>query len=274
VDSIIFHARGLHSGQACSLILERAAGAVRLLGKGGFVGPSELKIARADRGVQVRAPGVGIEIDLIEHLFGALCGLGVRRGVAIRVIGPEVPLLDGGAGDIARALVALGAPRDPPRWRVAQAGDVHVDGARYAFEPGDRVEVEVEVEFEPRLLGVQRARWNGSHEAFIEEIAPARTFGFRSEAAELRARGRAGHVDPQVVLVFEEDGSVAPPARPAGPSELARHKLLDLLGDLYLFGGPLQGRLFARRPGHSKNHRALGQALEHGWIEPLAAERS
>lgn len=251
-------------------MLERAAGPVRLLGKSGFASPAALEVVRADRGVQVRARHAGVDVDLIEHLFGALCGLGIGHGVALQVGGPEVPLLDGGAADVARALVALGAPSDPPRWRVAQSGELDVDGARYAFEPAERVEVEVEVEFEPPSLGVQRARWNGSRAAFIEHIAPARTFGFRSEAAELQARGRAAHVDPRVVMVFEADGSVVPPAAPPGPSELARHKLLDLLGDLYLFGGPLIGRLFARRPGHSKNQQALGRALEQGWLEPLS----
>lgn len=269
MDSITFHGRGLHSGQACSLTLERSVGPVRLLGSQGSATTSALKIARADRGVQVYATEAGLEIDLIEHLFGALSGLAIQRDVALHVDGPEVPLLDGGAADFGRALAALGAPHDPPRWRVAQAGDVHVDDARYTFEPADRVDVEVEVEFEPPRLGVQRARWDGRPDSFLADIAPARTFGFRSEAAALRARGRAGCVDPRVVMVFEDDGSVTPPAEPPRPNELARHKLLDLLGDLYLFSGPLLGRLFARRPGHSKNHRALGQAFAHGWIEPL-----
>jgi UDP-3-O-acyl-N-acetylglucosamine deacetylase len=57
-----------------------------------------------------------------------------------------------------------------------------------------------------------------------------------------------------------------PPSPPARPHELARHKLLDLLGDLYLFGGPARGKLRAERPGHARNHEVLRRALERGTI--------
>lgn len=226
----------------------------------------ELSVVRADRGVQVRSES-GLVIDLVEHLLAAMAGLSIRRGLEVELQGPEVPLLDGGALELGRALGALDPPRDPPSLRVAQAGDIHVDGTRYAFEPGDSVEIEVDVEF--RGVGAESARWNGDAGEFLEEIASARTFGFADEAEELRQAGRAARVDPHAVIVLEPDGSVAPPAEPPRPEELARHKLLDLMGDLYLFGGPPIGRLRASRPGHRKNQRAVQQALQYGLLERL-----
>jgi UDP-3-O-[3-hydroxymyristoyl] N-acetylglucosamine deacetylase len=69
-----------------------------------------------------------------------------------------------------------------------------------------------------------------------------------------------------VVLIFELDGSVASPGRPAADRELARHKLLDLLGDAYLLGGPPIGSISALRPGHAANQRALREALASGLV--------
>lgn len=273
MDDIVFHGLGLHTGKFCSLRLARAEGPVHLVGKLGRAPRSALEVVRADRGVKVRTNSAGLELDLVEHLLGALCGLGIELGVSIEVQGSEVPLLDGGAADITRALLALGAPRAPPSWRVVRGGEVDVDGSRYVFEPADRVEVEVEVEFGPPISGVERASWDGCAESFVETIAPARTFGVHAEADQLRRRGRAGHVDPRAVIVFEADGTVMPPGEPPKPGELARHKLLDLLGDAYLFGGRLEGRLVARRPGHARNHYALRQALQRGLVAPIAEDR-
>lgn len=265
MNEIVFHGVGLHSGAQCAVALRRRTGELAFLQDGRRAGLGELSVVRADRGVQVRSDS-GLEIDLVEHLMAAMAGLSIRRSLQVELAGPEVPLLDGGALELGRALDALELPRDPPALRVVQAGDIHVDGSRYAFEPGDAVEIEVDVEFEG--LGAESARWRGDPAGFLSEIAPARTFGFSSEAEELRQIGRAGHVDPHAVIVIEPDGSVAPPGEPPRPAELARHKLLDLLGDLYLFGGPPLGRLRAGRPGHARNQRAMRQALEFGLLGP------
>ena len=129
----------------------------------------------------------------------------------------------------------------------------------------------VEIEFDCPAIGVQRATWDGTPERFASELAPARTFGFRKQYDELRAMGRARHVDPRSVIVLEGDGTVIGPGTPPTDGEFARHKLLDLLGDLYLFGGPPLGRMSARRPGHRANHQAVRQALEYGLLERVTS---
>lgn len=263
---VAFHGRGLHSGARCSVQLERSPGPVRFVRGEREASVAELGVVRTDRGVCVSAPELGLEIDLVEHLLASLAGVGVRSGIAVRVSGGEIPLLDGGALELSRAVLALEPPRGAPALRIAQDAEIELGASRYVFRRADALELEVEVDFSELGLGSETARWSGSARDFIERIAPARTFGFRQESEALRSSGRAAWVDPHVVLVFEPDGSVAPPARPPADCELARHKLLDLLGDLYLLGGPPIGRLSARRPGHSANRRALAQALERGIV--------
>jgi UDP-3-O-[3-hydroxymyristoyl] N-acetylglucosamine deacetylase len=268
VDQVVFHGRGLHSGERCAVTLRRAPGPFVFEHEGEEFSRHELTLVRADRGVCVRALNRGFEVDLVEHLFAALAGLHVQSGIAVRVRGPELPLLDGAALEFAAAVRALDPPRSPPRLRVTRAETIEVGESRYEFRPHRGIRIELDAEFaEP--LGASRATWDGSAAQFLREIAPARTFGWRSEALELRARGRAAHVDPDSVVVLEEDGSVLPPGRAPEPGELARHKLLDLLGDTYFYGGPPLGSVFAHRPGHPRTHAALQEALARELLAPM-----
>ena len=265
-DFVAFSSVGLHSGRRTNLRLERRAGPLSFEIAGTSVMLDELELARADHGVAVRHKKGGPELDLVEHLFAAFAGLSIRSGIVVSVSGPEIPLLDGGASELTRALALLAPPRDAPRLVVAERGEVVVGESTYLFEPASELAIEVEIDFPRAGIGRQRARFDGSVGQFVREIAPARTFGFRSDADALRARGRAHKVDLASVIVIEESGRVLGPAAPPGENELARHKLLDLMGDLYFYGGPPLGRIFASRPGHSRSHAAVREALSLGLV--------
>ena len=94
----------------------------------------------------------------------------------------------------------------------------------------------------------------------------ARTFGFSRDAMHLRDRGRARYVDPESVLVFHDDGTLALPSAMPKPNELAAHKLLNLAGDSWLYGGLPEGTVHAVRPGHTNNHGVFERALEAGVL--------
>jgi UDP-3-O-[3-hydroxymyristoyl] N-acetylglucosamine deacetylase len=268
LNFVAFTGLGLHSGERSRIALERSSGPLMFVIDGDSALTRELEIVRTDHGVSVRRPGSEVEIDLVEHLCGALAGLSIRSGLTIWLDGPEVPLLDGGAREIAWALAGMGIPRDAPGLSVKKAAEISVNGSRYRFEPGPSVELEVNVEFDRAQIGSQKAKFSGNPRSFLLDIAPARTFGFQSDEACLRSRGRARHVDLSSVIVFDESGKTIG-GEPPGDSELARHKLLDLMGDLYLFGGPMLGKLIAHRPGHTATHQALEAALEQGTVEKL-----
>jgi UDP-3-O-[3-hydroxymyristoyl] N-acetylglucosamine deacetylase len=264
VEQVAFHGRGLHGGARCSVRLRRRPGPIAFVHGSRESTLGELELVRSDHGVRVRAGE--LELDLVEHLLAAFAGVGVRSGIEITVAGGEVPLLDGGALELSRALIALAPPRGAARLRIARDGEIVIGSSRYELRKQDALELSVEVDFSQAGLGVQRARWSGSCSELLREIAPARTFGFLSDAEQLRSSGRARWVDPATVLVLAPDGSAVPPGTPAGDAELARHKLLDLLGDAFLHGGPPIGVIHAHRPGHTANHRALREALRRGLI--------
>ncbi len=267
MDRIAFHGRGLHTGALCSVAMDRDLGPVRVrIGKRSHP-LHELKVLRTDHGVQV---GVGeadpdFRLDLFEHLCAALAGLGIYEDLEIRASGPEVPLLDGGALEVSLALLGLDLPEAPARFRIKRPGELSIGTARYTFQPAEHVLVRVCVDFPG--VGEQWATWDGTRSHFLAEIAPARTFGFRRDHERLLAAGRAQAVDPRSVIVLDDEGNVMPPGAPMRGAELARHKLLDLLGDLYLAGGPILGELTADQPGHTNNHRLMRAAKEAQLIE-------
>jgi UDP-3-O-[3-hydroxymyristoyl] N-acetylglucosamine deacetylase len=255
---------GLHTGAECSVTFESHPGPVELCVGSQRFERDEFAVVRTDRGVRIRLGDTPLEIELVEHLFAALGGLGVERGVRISVTGSEVPLLDGGARDFCAALLALGVEHSAPRLRVVHRASYVVDGAHYRLEPDPLTRVDVEVSFGRR--GPEVAHWEGTPSQFVNRIAPARTFGFASELDALRARGRAAVVDRASVIALDDEGRCCLPDQVLGDAELARHKLLDLVGDLYLYGGPPLGRIWAQRPGHGANHAMVARALRDGAL--------
>jgi UDP-3-O-[3-hydroxymyristoyl] N-acetylglucosamine deacetylase len=125
--------------------------------------------------------------------------------------------------------------------------------------------IEVEVEFPPPV-GSERAAWAGDADDFLRRIAPARTFGWKADHEALLARGRAhGAQAAPGLLVFDGALPMAGCAPPL-PGECARHKLLDLIGDLALAGSLQRGRLHASRPGHAATHAVVRRALAAGAL--------
>lgn len=253
----------LHAGCETAATLARRAGPIALARAGREVPLGELSVARADRGVALA--GGGLEVDLVEHLAAALGALGIRRDLLVTVDGPELPLLDGGAARWFDALATLDLSPSPPSLVVAERATLRAGESTYRFEPADAVEIEVDVSFAHPMAGDRRAAWSGDARDFRERIAPCRTFGFAREAEALARAGRARGVDRNAVLVLTDDG-VLDGCAPPRPGELAGHKLLDLVGDLALHGGPPRGRIVAERPGHAATHAAVRAALAQGIL--------
>ena len=195
----------------------------------------------------------------VEHLLAALAGVGLT-GATLLVEGHEIPLLDGSAQPWVEAIAEVGlhclGARQVPA--ALSAPITLQQGASFATAlPSDRLRIGAAIEFPQAAIGRQLFSLELTPEAFVREIAPARTFGFREQVEQLRAAGliQGGALDN--ALVCDGDGWLNPPLR--YPDEPVRHKLLDLLGDLALAGLP-QAQVFAFRGSHGL-HTALAAAL-------------
>lgn len=201
----------------------------------------------------------GKRISTVEHFLAALYGMEIDNAV-IEVNGPELPILDGSALEIARAIASSGPVRQDARrqfLRVWENNKIRQNGSMVALSPAVEMEILVTVDFPASAIGRQWAKFTLTPERFLNEVAPARTFVLREQIDALRAAGLAkgGSLDNAIVV---EGDKVHNSEGLRFPNEFARHKLLDFLGDIALLGYPVRGSFLAIRPGHTMNHAVAG----------------
>lgn len=252
---------GLHGGRPSRVAFVRHVGAAALQVGGESTAICGLELAYTRYATAVKGPRG--TVSTVEHAFAALAGAGVWDGVRVELEGDELPLLDGCAASFFDAVDELALEPSRPPLRITRSETIEVEASRYEFSPGDSVRVEVSLEWDDDRLA-RRASWDGSRSDFRERIAIARTFAFERDISVFAETGLARHVDPESVVVIGEQIHSA--GRPFSADEPARHKLLDLVGDAYLYGGPPIGTLVAHRPGHAANHAALSRAVALGVL--------
>lgn len=205
--------------------------------------------------------GAGVTVSTIEHLMAAFAMLGVDNAM-VEVDGPEMPIMDGSSLPFVRILDRAGLrPQDAARGYIEILETVEVlDGDKRAtLRPADAFEVAFEIAFDSAAIGRQSIDLAMDGQAFRDELADCRTFGFLRDVETLRAMGlaRGGSMDNCVVI----DGDrILNPEGLRRPDEFVRHKALDAIGDLYVLGGPLLGRFEGVLAGHALNN-ALVRAL-------------
>jgi UDP-3-O-[3-hydroxymyristoyl] N-acetylglucosamine deacetylase len=264
LSEIAIEGWGLHSGAHARVVLAKRAGPVALRAAGVEATVAELSLASTLRATTVEAHGGTLRVGTVEHLFAALAGLGIHEGLAIEVEGPELPLLDGGAARWVEMITALDLIRSRSPTRITREEIVEVGSSRYQFSPAPTESVEVLLDMDDTRLAAT-ARWDGDPVDFRDRVAPARTFVLERDLQELVRDGLARHADPSSVVVIAHD-AIRHAGRPFFADEPARHKLLDLMGDLYLHGGPPVGLVRAFRPGHTATMGALVRVRTTGVI--------
>ena len=252
---------GLHSGTSSTVHLrgsEQAGFHLR------FKGSSELIRLVPD---QVRDSPLCTTLNLgeqqvatVEHLLAALAGCGLTH-VEIDLSGHEVPLLDGSSKGWVEAIAEAGltsAATPKPEAPVLDGPMVlHRGSSVITATPADCFRLVGMIDFPQPAIGRQQLTIDLTPQTFVDEIAPARTFGFREQVDQLRASGLIQGGALENALVCDGDHWVNPPLR--FPDEPVRHKLLDLIGDLALVGFP-QAQVLVYRGSHGL-HSDLAAAL-------------
>lgn len=199
-------------------------------------------------------------VSTVEHLLAAAAALQLDD-LTIEVNGPECPILDGSFEPWVRALGEGGIaeqPGEPTIYRVRTAFELIEGDSRYIVEPSPNLRLSVTIHWDHPVIGTQSGAWTVTPQSFAAELAPARTFGFESEAKALHARGLALGGALENVIVVGDDGVLGGSLR--WPDEFVRHKTGDLIGDLALVGGRIEAHVTALKPSHQGNV-ALAQRL-------------
>jgi UDP-3-O-acyl N-acetylglucosamine deacetylase len=261
--SAVLYGQGLHSGKKSGLIFEP-------LGPGSgihFVGVSDNRAIPAHLDF-VESTGYATTIRLgtthvatIEHVMSALNAYGVSN-LLIKCNG-EVPVLDGSSVEFCSLFEEVGFKNQIGDWHqivVKEPLGIDAGKASIRLEPSDAFEIDYTLEY-PAPVGKQRFVFRLDDPAiYRKEIAPARTFGFARDIGQLQRQGLAlgGRFDNFVL--FGEEGPINDALR--FPDEPVRHKIMDMIGDLYLLGRRLQARVVARMTGHTQNIAVLKKVRE------------
>lgn len=216
-------------------------------------------------------------IETVEHLLSALRSLGVDNAI-IELNQPEVPIMDGSASPWVYLIQSTGTKdQGVPRKtiEVLHAVDVRDGDKRITVHPYDGFKVTYSISFDHPLLRHQEKSLEISEKVYVDEIAPARTFGFLKDVELMRQRGLAlgGSLDNAIVI---GETGVLNPLR--FDDEFVRHKMLDAIGDLALVGHPIRGHVVVQRGGHALHTKFATELLRQrdAWrlvdaSEPAAA---
>ncbi len=258
---------GLHSGEPATLTLAPAPA------------DAGVSFVRMDLGVEIPARNEFVadttlstnlalgkaRVHTVEHVMAALHGMGIDN-CRVEVDGPEIPILDGSAAPFVCLVQEAGVKvqRAGKRWLVVEKPIEIRDGDKLArLEPAEAFSVAFTADFGHPLITNQAFRVTLGDRTFEREVARARTFCFRRDIERMQAAGLAkgGSLENAIVV---DDFSILNPEGLRFPDEFARHKVLDAIGDLALFGMPVLGALSAVKSGHALNQALVRKVLADG----------
>ncbi|MEM9291983.1 MAG: UDP-3-O-acyl-N-acetylglucosamine deacetylase [Acidobacteriota bacterium] len=253
-SNTVIYGHGLHSGRRTGMVLQPlppdSGLHVLTVPNGVEIAVTVDSVADTDYATTLQREGEAIRT--IEHLLSALHAVGITN-LLIKVHG-EFPILDGSSREFCDRLDEVGVvDQAAPRQeividRVYQVGE----GEKFLrIEPGEGFEVSYHLSYPPPVGDQTYSFQLGDWDSYREEIAPARTFGFMRDLKMLNelGLGSGGRLDNFILV--GEDNVLNTELR--FPDEFARHKILDIIGDLYLLGYPLRGKVTAQRTGHRDN---------------------
>jgi len=214
----------------------------------------------------------GHEVQTVEHLMACFSALGIDN-VTVTLDSPEIPIMDGSARHIVALLDEAGVAVLDARRRIArvlEAVTVSDDDKSATLEPrkgsDDGLDMDYTIVYDNPHIGTQRFSCTMNPECFREEVAPARTFGLMEDVNKLLGMGKGMGGSFETAVIIDDEGVLNPDGL-RFPDECVRHKCLDAVGDLALFGMPLSGRFIARKSGHRLNLRLLEELSRRGTYE-------
>jgi UDP-3-O-acyl N-acetylglucosamine deacetylase len=253
--SVVISGQGLHSGIKTGLILHPLPPNNGIL-FGGISAdaavPAHLDYV-GSTGYATSLRGKGIVVGTVEHFLAVLHSYGISN-LLVKTHG-EIPILDGSALEFCRLIEEAGIEDQEEEWsEIVINRPYRVGAANGEFitvEPSNTFAVRYELSY-PQPVGTQDYTYtfNGP-ESFKQEIAPARTFGFLKDMEKLEKLGLINGGRLSNCILIDNEKVVNTELR--FPEEFARHKILDIVGDFYLLGRPIRGRVTAHMTGHADN---------------------
>jgi len=206
----------------------------------------------------------GVRISTVEHLMSALAGMGIDNAF-IDVTAPELPIMDGSAGPFIFLIKSAGIEEQnaPKKFiRIKRKVSVEKNGKSVSIEPYQGFKITFNIEFKHPAFNKenQQAEIDFSSTSYVKEIARARTFGFLADYEYLHKNNLAQGASLDNAIVLDEFKFVNQDGL-RYQDECVKHKVLDVVGDLYLLGHPMIGAFKGYKSGHTLNSELLHALL-------------
>lgn len=217
----------------------------------------------------------GTKVKTVEHILAALSGLGIDN-LLIEVSGPEIPILDGSSSGFVELILSAGVAKQAekmPHLRILKPVFFKEANTEICVLPYDGTLITYQASFDHNLIGRQKMSIRLNEETFVKELAPARTFGFLKDIANMRANGLAkgGSLENAIIL---SDIGVVNKTGLRFQDEFIRHKVLDFIGDISLIGLPVYGHIHAIKTGHTTNIKFARKLLSSEDCWEIVSEHS
>ena len=253
--SVVISGQGLHSGNKTGLVLHPLpinSGILFTSISADVTIPAHLDYV-SSTGYATSLRSKGFAVGTVEHFLAVLHSYGITN-LLVKVQG-EIPILDGSAIEFCNLIEEAGMQEEEEDWpqividRLYQVGTP--GGECIKIEPADGFSVRYILKY-PKPVGTQEYTYvfNGA-DHFKAEVAPARTFGFLRDIEKLQRMGLVSGGKLDNCILIDDEKIINTDLR--FRDELARHKVLDILGDFYLLGKPIRGAITAQMTGHSDN---------------------
>lgn len=263
--SVVVSGHGLHTGIKTGLILQPA--------------PSGSGIQFASLSSEVTVPAhldwvdstgyatalhrQGVTVRTVEHLLATLHAYRITN-LLVKMQG-EIPIMDGSGGEFCSLIDSAGvAEQDGTVEEIVINEPIEIGkegGESIRIDPADQFAISYTLRYPPPVGEQSYTYIHRGPESFREEIAPARTFGFVRDVKQMSSMGLASGGRLDNLILIDDEKVVNTTLR--FPEELARHKILDIMGDSYLLGRPIRGKITACMTGHSDNIALLRAVRQH-----------
>jgi len=246
---------GLHSGRECSIALKPAMPDTGVVFRRNGVEVKATFENVTETMLSTNLVSNGVKIRTVEHLLASIRGLGIHN-IIIDVDGPELPIMDGSAGEFVSLLLEakpVSQGKSQPYIKILKPV-VLGDGGSYvvALPSNKGYRISCRLKYNHLVIREEKLSLKITKRAFVNELAAARTFGFLKDVNSMRARGLAMGGSLENAIVIGED-RVLNKEGLRFKNEFVRHKILDMIGDFSLFGCPIEGHIVANKSGHRLN---------------------
>ena len=267
-NNILFSGVGIHNGRAVEMSIEPAEPNTGIIFKRVDLDKNNLIKAIIDNVEKSQlctkiTNNHGVSVSTIEHLMAAFSGLRIDNAI-IKINSSELPAMDGSSHEYTKKIMKSGIESQNitrKYLKIIKEITVHDNHRFISITPANELTIDIEINYPNTVIGNDKFSYKDSKEEFINNISKARTFAFYEDIQKMRTAGLAigGSLNNAIVVdkfkIVNDSGLRI-------DKEFTKHKALDCLGDFYLLGMPIIGKIECFAPGHKLNQKFIKEILK------------